>query len=781
MPAQAAPLCPTWTRPAVYLIALLGAALLLPGAASAQGTIVIERPVRPPWRPNVVTTMPLVLKTQRVEADIVDGVAVTRVEQSFVNPMSTAIEGTYIFPLPDGAAVSDFSMTVGGKTLRGEVLEADQARRTYEDIVRRARDPGLLEYLGSRLYRASVFPIPPGSRLDVKLQYTQTLSESGGLGLLRHPARGDQPGAPPIEQWVVQVRIKSTLPLASVFSPSHKCDIRRPSDNEAVVVFEQSQARADADFLLYYQRKDAAFGLSLLTHRPAGDAGYFLLRLSPRVESRDEAAAGKDLAIVVDTSGSMAGAKMEQARRALRFCINALSGKDRFNVYGFSTEVHPFRDGLVTADAEVKQAALDYADGLQALGGTNINQALLAALNANPRVADRPYLVVFLTDGEPTVDVTDPEKILANVAERNPPTAGRVRFHVLGVGTQVNTHLLDKLAETTRGARDYCTENEDLELKLSAFVTRLANPVLTDVSLLIDGLNTFDVYPRELPDLFRGGELLVLGRYDGEGHRAVEFRGSAGGRVEKVTYEGAFPRVENENAFLPRLWATRKVGYLLDQIRLHGANRELTDEVVRLAKRHGIVTPYTSALILEDEPRTMQAGLRGAPAVAGREERVLRLAERAGGDGSAGKALGGRGAFGTMREGAAAAAPESNEERRQRAVGGAAVEASRRMDEMKGMAYLGATSDADRALRDETGERVVRHVLDKTFIHDGERWVDSAWDGKRAARKVQAFSDEYFALLKQHRTLAKFLALGPRVVVLIGDEVIETTTAEGEP
>lgn len=764
---------------------LLGMALAAAGAAEcfSQGTIIIDRPIRPPWRPNVVTTMPLVLKTQRVYADIVEGVAVTRVEQSFTNPMSTAIEGTYIFPLPDGAAVSDFSMTVGGRTLHGEVLEAEQARRTYEEIVRRARDPGLLEYLGSRIYRASVFPIPPGSQLDVKLQYTQTLAEAGGLGLFRHPARGDQPGAPPIEQYLVQVRIKSALPLASVFCPSHKCDVRRPSDNEAVAVLEQNQARADADFLLYYQRKDAAFGLSLLTHRPAGDAGYFLVRLSPRIEAPAGSDGGKDIAIVIDTSGSMAGAKMEQARRALRFCVSALSSRDRFNIYGFSTEVHPFRDGLVAADAEVKQAAMDYADKLQALGGTNIHEALLAALSGNPRVADRPYLVVFLTDGEPTVDVTDPDKILAGVAERNPPTAGRVRFHVLGVGTQVNTHLLDKLAESTRGARDYCTENEDLELKLSAFVTRLANPVLTDVTLLLSDINTFDVYPRELPDLFRGGELLVLGRYDGEGHRVIEFRGNAAGAAQKVTYEGAFPRVENDNAFLPRLWATRKVGYLLDQIRLHGANRELTDEVVRLAKRHGIVTPYTSALILEDEPRPVNLGgaLRPAPGVAQREERVRRLAERAGGDGSAGQALGGRGSFGMMAGGGAGAAPESADARKQRAVGGAAVEASRRLDDMKALAYVSGRGDEDGVLRDEAGQRVVRHVLDKTFIHDGERWVDSAWDGKREARKVQAFGDEYFALLKKHPALAKFWALGPRVVVAIGDEVIETTQPPDAP
>jgi len=511
---------------------LAGTLLILLGlttSALAQGTVVIPQPVPHPRWPNRVTTMPLQLKYQRVYVEITDGVAVTQVQQTFRNPLRRQIEGTYVFPLPDDVAVGDFEMTVAGKTLKGEVLEKEQARRTYEEIVRRVRDPGLLEFLGKRLYQANIFPIPPGEQLDVKLRYSQTITEQGGLGQFAHPLRSQSQTAGVIDELLVHVKLKSTLPLTSVFCPSHKCDISRPNDHEATATYEAARVIPDRDFNLYYQRQDAQFGLSLLTHRGAGEAGYFLLRLSPRIEISQDQILPKDIAFVIDTSGSMQGGKLEQVKRSLKFCINSLDERDRFNIYSFATSAHPFRDGLVPATGEIKTAAIDFTERMEAIGGTNINQALLGVLDA-PRDSTRPYLVVFMTDGEPTVDVTDPNQILKNVAEKN---MHKVRFHVLGVGTEVNTHLLDKLAEQNHGTREYCTESEDLELKLSAFVSRLANPVLTDITLVIDGLQVVDLYPQRIPDLFRGNDIMLLGRYHGDGQGRPR-SGSAPGRGQDV-------------------------------------------------------------------------------------------------------------------------------------------------------------------------------------------------------------------------------------------------------
>lgn len=731
---------------------VLVAMLCCPAAALAQGTVVTDRPHRHPRIPGRLVTTPLDLRYQRVYTEITDGVAVTTVTQTFRNPLNTTVEGKYVFPLPEGVSVGDFSMTVGGKTLAGEVLDREKARQTYEEIVRKMRDPGLLEFLGNRLWQSSIAPIPPNQQLDVKLQYSQALSEQGGLGAFVHPLRRPNADDDDVDELVIQVKMKSSLPLTTVFCPSHAAGVSRPSDREATITFEQNHSRADRDFAVYYQRQDAQFGLSLLTHRGAGEPGYFLVRISPRVELSAADIVPKDICFVIDTSGSMQGDKIDQARRALKFCINSLNAKDRFNVLTFSTEVKPFRDALCPADTDIKSAALDFAEKLQAVGGTNINQALAAALAYDSRDSARPYLIVFMTDGQPTLDVTDPNQILKNVDQRN---TRDVRFHVFGVGSDVNTHLLDKLAEASRGARDYCTEKEDLELKLSQFVGRLTNPVLTNVKLLFDGLSATDVYPKQLPDLFQGGELLVLGRYDGDGHHAVRFDGRVRGETKAITYEGTFPRIEARHDFLPRLWANRKIAYLLDEIRLRGENRELVTEIVRLATRHGIVTPYTAALIVEDAEQPAAAHAAARPASGG-------LARRA----RASKAGEGRAPAEAARGG--------------RASGKDAVTAAKQLRELQAAGYV---SDGDDESRDKKRDEpsAIRQIADKTFVFADGRYVDSSWDGKGEPKKIDAYSSEYFALLKSSEAVARYLAIGEHVIVKLGDVVYEIVPAKSEP
>ncbi len=725
-------------RPSVLRTLILTCLIAVaPRAALGQGTVVSDRPIPNPRFPNRVVTTPLDLKYQRISAEITDGVAVTTVSQTFRNPLSTTVEGKYVFPLPEGVSVGDFSMTVGGKTLSGEVLDREKARKTYEEIVRKMRDPGLLEFLGNRIWQSSIAPIPPNAELEVKLQYSQTINEQGGLGAFVHSLRRPNADGDEVDELVVQVKLHSSLPLTTVFCPSHAAAISRPNDREATITFEQTHSRADRDFVVYYQRQDAQFGLSLLTHRGAGEDGYFLVRIAPRVELSADDIQPKDIVFVMDTSGSMQGDKIAQARRALKFCINSLNEKDRFNILSFSTEVKPFRDQLCNADSEIKSAGLEFAEKMQAVGGTNINQALLAALANDPRDEKRPYLIVFMTDGQPTVDVTDPNQILRNVADKN---SRGVRLHVFGVGSDVNTHLLDKLAEASRGSRDYCTEKEDLELKLSQFVGRLTNPVLTDVKLVFDGLQATDVYPKELPDLFQGGELLVLGRYQGEGHHAVRFDGRVRGERKDIAYEGSFPHTEAKNDFLPRLWANRKIAYLLDEIRLRGENRELVDEVVRLATRYGIVTPYTAALIVEDGDRLAA----GTPRIDLRNQQ-----RKAGSFAPASAARAGR---------------VSGED---------AVTAAKEIRQLQALGYL--SDDASARLKKDDGGALLRAVGDKTFIFSDGRYVDSAWDGKGELKQIAAFSDAYFALLRTDERAGLWLAIGDHIVLKIGDAVYEIT------
>lgn len=738
---------------ACRLVVFAACLLLATRTTLAQGTILIDDPA-PDERVRTLLT-PFELKMQRVDVEITDGVAVTTIEQTFFNPLGRPIEGIYVFPLPEGAAVGGLKMTAGGKTLHGEVLDADQARRTYEGIVRQARDPALLELLVGQLYRARVFPIPPRETVNISLTCTQTLHESGGLGQYRLALARAGARPQPIEQLAIYVRIRSANPLATVFCPSHPAELVRDGPHAARLSHEQRNATPDRDFVVCFQQSSDACAISVLTHALPGEPGYFMLRVAPRGDLRRDEIQAKDIAFVVDTSGSMRGEKIAQLRRALRHCILGLDPRDRFNIFAFSTAVRPFADGFAPVDEDQRAAALRFADGLEAVGGTNISQALAMAIDQAPAGGERPYLIVFMTDGQPTVELIDPEHILKMLAQKDTVRAAgqTVRIHVLGVGSDVNTHLLDRLAQQHHGSRDYCTEQEDLELKLSGLAGRLSSPVLTALKLDFGGLAVRELYPRELPDLFHGDDLVVLGRYEGGGGHTVTLTGRFLDKTQAFENRVEFAERSGGNEFLPRLWANRKVAYLLDQIRLNGESRELKDEIVRLATRHGIVTPYTAALILEDSPTRPFARLPHAHA-------VRRIAADAPAAWSAGSLRGGRGG-GAPIDGVGP-------------TGADAVRASREMSEGAAMDHL-AADDHETAHRDGP---VLRRVGGKTFFRDDQHWVDSAWDSKTEPRRVTAFSDEYFELLRTRPGLARYVAIAERVVVEMEGVVYEVLPAE---
>jgi len=704
------------------------------------------RPHPPPWRPF----MPLEVARHFVDAEVTDTVAITRIDQTFYNPNPQQLEGTYIFPLPDEVAVERFTMWVDGKELAGEVLDADKARQVYESIVSRMRDPALLEYVGQRMFKARVFPIPGHGEVRIKLAYSQTLRADAGLVGYAYPLNTEKFSARPLRELSVRVRVRSRIPMRSVFCPSHEASIDRRGEGEAVVGLEGRDILPDRDFLVYYQVTDEEFGLSVLTHREAGEDGYFMARISPPWRIDESDVLPKDICFVFDTSGSMAGRKIEQARAALKFCLANLAERDRFNVLTFSTEVRPFRDELMGATREAREDAVRMVERLEATGGTNINEALLAAMKMAPRgERERRYLIIFLTDGQPTVGQTDIAAILRNTAGAN---AEKVRLFAFGLGNDVNTRLLDKLAEENHGVREYVSEQEDLEVKLSNFYAKVASPVLNDLELAFEGARVSDVYPKRLPDLFKGGEVVVLGRYGGEGREPVTLSGWQGERKKSFEYEANFATRDVENDFLPQLWAMRKVGYLLDELRLHGENKELKEEIIRLGKRYGIVTPYTSYLIAEE---AREYALRGVPlegatqavnvVLDARTAPQLRFTAQSGADWD-------------------------------EVTGEGSVAQSKMNQQLQGAMSLtaGAFDEIRLNYVDAAGQQRVNQIGAQTFYQDGRRWVDSRYDGKAETNKLKTFSKEYFDLLARHPRLNRFFAQGPRVVVVFEGKVYET-------
>jgi Ca-activated chloride channel family protein len=572
-------------------VAVLILALAAAGPASAAGILIpVEKKVPP-----------LAMLNHQVTVSIDEQVAVTKIEQTFRNHTDRQLEATYVFPVPKGASVRKFTMWVDGKEVPGELVEADKARKIYTDIVYRTQDPGLLEYMGNNLLKLRVFPVPPKGDQKISISYTSVANNESGLIEYVYPLKTDGKAVSTLEKFSLNLTLRSQHLLQNIYSPSHAITITRPNDRQANVTFEKDQAVLDKDFQLFYTAGGKDVGLTTIAHRPSpGQNGYFMFLISPRAELSKSQQAPRDFVFVLDTSGSMRGKRMDQAKNALKYCLKNLTDKDRFTIVNFATTVNHYANQLLTGDADETDKARRWVDMLEPTGGTAINDALTAALELRPKTDDgRTFTIVFFTDGRPTIGETNPDKILKTALTKN---TANTRIFTFGVGDDVNATMLDRLAEESRAISSYVRESEDIEAKVSSLYGKISNPVLTNLKLTVgDTVKLSEVYPPVLPDLFHGTQLVVLGRYTGTGHAAVKLTGMVGKDSKEFVYEVSFVDKTNEDkTFVEDLWARRKVGYLLDQIRANGEKKELVDEVITLAKRYGITTPYTSYLIVPD-------------------------------------------------------------------------------------------------------------------------------------------------------------------------------------
>jgi Ca-activated chloride channel family protein len=681
------------------LATLAGLAFLLTAAPAlrADGFII------PNPRPGQ-DIPPLSVKYHHVKVEIVNQVAKTSVDQVFINHFGRDIEGTYIFPLPEGASVSDFAMYVGSERVRGEILDSREARRIYEDIVRRMRDPGLLEYIGRNLFRARVYPIPANGEKRVQISYTEVLRSDSGLVKYLYPLNTERFSRDPLDDVSVSVRIGSGVPILNVYSPSHKVSVRKDGPGRALVGYEEKRVRPDKDFLVYYSLSKDDVGLSFMNWE-GPEGGYFMLLASPRFAAPGEKVVNKRLVLVLDSSGSMSGVKIRQAKDAARFIINHLDPSDEFTLIDFDDGVTALSPRLVPATAGNVGRALKFVDAIEDSGGTNLNDALLEALS-RMRGGERPNYVLFLTDGLPTVGTTDTADILRNIERAN---SHRSRVFVFGVGNDINTELLDRISSDNRGTSVYIGEDENLEVAVSNFYEKISSPLLADLAVTFEGIETNQLYPRVLPDLFKGSQLVLVGRYKGGGPVGAVLTGKSGGEEKRFVLESRDLAAGEQFNFLPRLWATRRIGYLLEEIRLRGSTNELVEEVRRLGLKYGIVTPYTSFLVTEREAMALDAA---APAA---------------------------------REALAAG----------RVFGVGAVRAAKATQTFK--------------LEDRAAQVASERILykdDKTFYLKGGVWTDSEYEDGAPATEVKFNSDAYYQLIASKPGLAKYLSAGRMLVVV---------------
>lgn len=752
--------------------------LLLASLARADGFIVIEQKVVPaPGSSMSFAFAPLEVRYHHVDVQIHDLVAVTSVDQEFYNPNGQRLEGKYIFPLPAGAHIDKFQMDIDGQMQQAELLDSNKARQYYEEIVRKMRDPALLEYAGRDAFSVRIFPIEPHSTKRIKVSYTQLLKSDSSLVEYSYPLNTEKFSARPLRDVAISVNIESKDPIKNLYSPSHAVSVRYDGDRRATVGWEAHNLFPDTDFKLLFSRTPKPLGIDLLTYRGANENdGYFLLMASPGMVTTHGTAQSKDICFVIDTSGSMAedgGKKIEQARKSLSFCLQNLSKEDRFNVIRFSTDVEPLFDNLVGADRADVQKAQEFVDGLRPLGATAINDALLKALSMRPRDSQRPYIIIFITDGLPTVGVTGEDQIMANVQHAD---SAATRIYCFGLGTDVNTHLLDRLAEQTDAISQYVLPNEDLELKLSDFYTKIKEPVLANVSVKFDapGVRVTELYPTRMPDLYKGQMLVLFGRYGGSGAGNVRISGSLNGASQEFVTDINFGQGERGNDFVPRLWATRRVGYLLDEIRMHGETAELKDEATRLARQWGIVTPYTAYLIVEDETRrNVPAELQSMrelstdPAVRASVQEQYYSARGEAMDArqqTGAQAVENAQSLAQLKQSDNLAAPQQQQTRLQKAAVAARPGAPATQP-----SYREAQNYAQQA----------RIVAGRAFYQNGQTWTDaSAQDAVEKnknlkARQIKFGSDEYFALMTKYPHVAQWLALGNQVDLVLDGELVQ--------
>jgi Ca-activated chloride channel family protein len=492
----------------------------------------------------------------------------------------------------------------------------------------------------------------------------------------------------------------------------------------------------------------------------------------------------------------MAGKKIEQARNALRFVLNNLRDDDTFNIVVYDDRVETFRPELQRYSTRSREEAERFVDNVREGGSTNIDAALKAALTMIPD-DDRPSYVLFLTDGLPTAGEVKETAIAENCRGAN---RSRARLFAFGVGFDVNARLLDRLGGGNSGTSEYVKPDEDIETHVSRFYSKMTSPVLAKIRVELDGSDVNRTYPRDIPDLFEGGQLVVTGRYNRSGRTTVRLSGQLDGERRTFEFPAELARSGEGSSydFVEKLWATRRVGDLIDQIDLHGQSRELVDELVALSTRYGLLTPYTSFLadeLVQLHARAENVGrtvlslqelekVSGASGVAQRgvKQEYLNAARAA----APATAPGGYG-YGPAPAGGQNAAAEPPAADQSRALAGQRLSSSAAggagmggMGGMRGMmgGMMSRGPTYGVAYKDVNGRDsfagTVRQVGTKTFFRKGDRWVDASVKPEDEAKAVvvRQFSDDYFKLARtQKAEFNQYLTFNEPVTVELDGRV----------
>ena len=767
---------------------------------------VVTHPHPPLLKGNV--TVGLRVESEDIKVEINDQVAKTYITQTFFNDTDRNLAGTYLFPLPEDTTFSSFSLHIDGKPVEGKILEANEARQTYEEIVRRMVDPGLLEYADYKTVRARIFPIPAHGSKKVELEYTQVLKAENGMIKYRFPLKAEAEGSA-IDDVKLNLKISSKQGLRTIWSPSHEIVSKKTDDHHAQISFDAKGYVPDKDFLMYYSVSDKELATNLLTHRNSGEDGYFLFSVTPPMATAKPVS--KDVVLAVDTSGSMQGEKIQQAKKAMKYIVNALNADDRFGLVQFNTDVDSFHSELVHATPENKKSAAAFIENLEARGGTNIGDALSTGATMLKEETTRPGYLILMTDGEPTVGDTKIERLLPRVSSKRD-----IRVFDFGVGYDVNTKLLNKLADAHHGFSQYVEPSEDLETAMSSFYQKIKSPMLSNVKITFDGVEAKDLYPREVKDIFAGNQVLLIGKYKNGGKGTVHLTGSVNGTQKSYAFPIDLANEDTSHTYLPRLWAMRRIGHLTEVAQENSDNREIVDEIVSLSKKYGIITAYTSFLVTDPSENgrmpMMNPGLVRRTNMGG----MVTSRQTRGFISGAGGGAGGAVMQASPMAGSAAPMPsrrpspspaagpsssnmmalskasffnapkemevldESPVIRDYREASAGAMDKVSGKDAVERSKKMNALKSSTVAYRSDAAAAAVKAVEDKTFYFANGVWTDSEYTAKLQStlKKVAFGSDAYFDLIRKNPGISKYLSVGQRVILIFKGSAYEITASE---
>jgi Ca-activated chloride channel family protein len=701
--------------------ALASLSSLLAFAASAQ----VVRPLPcPPNADCIVRPGParIVRTGSDVRVTLEGRVLRYEIEERFVNRGGVVGEADYVLPLPRGAAFENLALEINGELVAGEALNADRARSIYEEIVRRSKDPALVEWMGHGLLRTRIFPIAPGETKRVVVRFRAVAEREGNALRVEYLGAGKSAGS---LETVAPPSLILLLPRGEMygtpFSPTHQIDVGMPRhQNESAT--REVRVRGDASHLtlLVPVREASRATVTTLPYAPPGEDGFAMITLSP--PAGRPVSLPRDVTFVIDVSGSMQGAKLEQAKAAGRTLLGSLGRSDRFRLISFSTDVEEFGQGWTAANDEQIRVANRWLTDLRAVGSTNIEGALDRALEGTVH-RGRLGVVLFLTDGAATVGERNPDRLAEMAARRH----GAQRVFTFGVGSDVQAAMLERIAIEGRGTAHFVQPNEDVEHAVGVVAQRLSAPIATNIRLLSDGVTLRQIQPGGQQDLFVGQDMTLFVRYRGSGPATLTFAGDSPDGPVRWTERVTFPDRSRENAFVAKLWAVQRVGWLSAERRRSGPNAELDSELRELGTKYSIPTELTSYLVLEpgmQVPPTATLQSRAANGVSPVPVQAQAFeAARAAADQRAAKSLAD-------------------------AAGGVGS----------------ATGAGGRAGRDEAAIKS-RQVGDRTFMLKEGRWLDGRYKEQVRRVSVKPFSSAYFALIERLPELKGMFALGERVTV----------------